>query len=82
MRNRLSFLNALFLMLAVGKLGHIGTLGNITWLAIWIPFIFDVIVDFLIAVGYVDAVILKLRALLIRKKISKIAKEQLKAKAK
>jgi hypothetical protein len=54
MRNKLSFANMAFLMLLVGKIGHIGTLGGIPWPIVFIPLLLDVLLDYAITVGLYD----------------------------
>lgn len=78
MHNKLSFMNAIFVLLFIGKMGHIGTLGAIAWVLVFIPLVLDLLLDFLIKLGYVDSLIgrlnlwLKTRALIrIANKIKK-----------
>jgi hypothetical protein len=53
MRNKLSFCNMAFLMLLIGKIGHIGTLDAIGWVIVFIPFLLDLLLDFVTEMGYI-----------------------------
>lgn len=57
MRNKLTFSNMAFLMLLVGKIGHLGTLGGLSWLIVFIPLALDVFFDFTARMGYLDQAI-------------------------
>lgn len=52
MRNKLTFFSLLFLILFVGKVGSLGTLGRVNWIWVILPLVADFFVDFLVSVGW------------------------------
>lgn len=76
MNNRLSFMNSIFVLMLVGKIGHIGTLAAVPWLCMFIPLVLDILLDFLTKMGYVDAAIGRLIIWLKVRKIRKIANRE------
>lgn len=44
----------IFALLLVGKIGNVGTLGNISWLWVALLMALDTAMDFTIAMGYQD----------------------------
>lgn len=73
MNNRLSFMNSFFVLLLIGKIGHIGTLGAVSWAWVFLPLLLDLIMDFLTKMGYVDAAIARLIVRLKVREVQKIA---------
>ena len=73
MRNKLTFSNMAFLMLLVGKIGHLGTLGGLHWLIVFIPLLCDILLDFFFAMGYYDRAIGWAVAWIKIRKLKKIA---------
>lgn len=69
----------LFLMLLVGKIGHIGTLGAVPWILVLLPLVLDLIMDFLVKLGYMDTAIIKLRVWLKVREMKRIVDRQNKA---
>lgn len=80
MHNKLSFMNSFFVLLFIGKVGHIGTLGAIPWLLVFTPLVLDLGLDFIIKLGYVDTVIVRLRVWLKVRELKRIDKLQTKQK--
>lgn len=74
MHNKISFLNIFCVLFLIGKIGHLGTLGGLPWAIVFLPLVLDLILDFLLKLGYVDRGIIRLRLWLKIQKIKNISK--------
>lgn len=61
MRNNLTVTSAMFVLLFVGKIGNIGTLGSLSWLVVFAPFLVDAVWDFVARMGYYDRLLAKVK---------------------
>lgn len=62
MHNKLSFINSFFVLLLVGKIGNLGTLGAVPWLLVFTPLVLDLGFDFMLQMGYIDNLLFKLKS--------------------
>lgn len=75
MHNKLSFLNSFCVSLFIGKVGHLGTLGAVAWPLVFLPLVLDLLLDFLLKLGYVDRAIGRLNLFVKTRALIRIAKK-------